>query len=1151
MISSQLNITVLEEEDAQLQLLRQELDTLNASVQYTTTAKAFYEHLKKQEQDIIVCSYELSTTAPLEIFHFCKEHYPHTPFIIITETLDVNEAVDLMKAGVHDIIFKKDLSTLTNVLHTYEHSSTMLIDIPERNKAERQLLVSEERFKALVENGTDAVVILTADGKPLYISPSIERILGYTEEEAMQLDFFSLTHPDDIEGVATVWEEMLANPGVPMKVYTSRMLHKDGSWRWLEHTVTNMLHEPAINGVVDNFRDITEKVKADELIEFEKNNKEALINSTSDLIWTVSSDFKLIAANKAFLKKFHENIGVLLKPGDDLMMEDKFSIDFLNFWKEVYNRGLNGETFIKDIFFAANAPIKESWGEVSINPVYEGANITGVACYSRDITAYKSYENKLIDINKKLQTAQQIAHLGYWEVDLVTENLYWSDEVYKIWGVTSLNFEASSTNFFNSIHPDDKLSFDLHQKAALAGECKLDIEHRILLPNNTVKYVHELGELIYSEEGNPIRLEGTVQDITERKVAEEKLQLNQQQLNLIYNATTSIIFLIEVEADGRFKFISMNKAGLEAIGFTEEQILNQYVEDVIPPSSSPLVLSKYKEAVETNKTVVWEEETWYATGVKTGIVSVTPVCDENGRCIRLVGSVNDITERKLAEFKMYESEEKRSLIMNAALDAIICINTKGHITFWNPQAEKTFGWTEEEAMGQELTDVIIPAAFHASHTAGMKKYLASGHGPMLNKLLQLNAVNSQGVEFPIELTILPIMQGSEEFFCAFIRDITERKNAEESSRISNERYDLVAKATNDAIWDWDLNTGKVFRTGNGLKTLFGYDTAQASLNNHFWIDKVHPDDRDSMLSKRNDILEDVSKNLWEDEYRFLKADGHYAFVYDKGLVIRNAAGVAFRMIGSTQDITHLKETEVLLQKLNENLEKRARELQESNLELERFAYVASHDLQEPLRMVSSFLQLFEKKYKGNLDSTADQYIQFAVDGAFRMKKLIQDLLEYSRAGSIKEIEGVTDMNEVVKEVLAVFSERIEEQEAIVTTGPMPVLIHTRKTQLFQLMQNLVGNALKFHSTEKPFIQISAQENETHWIFTVQDNGIGFDKKYAEKIFVIFQRLHSKDAFSGTGIGLSICKKIAERHNGSIWVESETGKGTTFFFSIKK
>lgn len=226
------------------------------------------------------------------------------------------------------------------------------------------------------------------------------------------------------------------------------------------------------------------------------------------------------------------------------------------------------------------------------------------------------------------------------------------------------------------------------------------------------------------------------------------------------------------------------------------------------------------------------------------------------------------------------------------------------------------------------------------------------------------------------------------------------------------------------------------------------------------------------------------------------------------------------------------------------------ELKRSNEELEQFAYVSSHDLQEPLRMVSSFTQLLERRYKGQLDSEADEYIAFVVDGAKRMKELIDDLLEFSRLNTQAGEFKMVSLQIALRDVLSNLQTFIKDNNATITYEPLPTIMGD-PSQLNQLFQNLISNAIKFHDDEPPEIHISAQKDEDEWVFGVSDNGIGIDPGHQEQIFDVFKRLHTREEYAGTGIGLAICKKIVERHRGRIWVESELGKGSSFYFTIPK
>jgi len=244
----------------------------------------------------------------------------------------------------------------------------------------------------------------------------------------------------------------------------------------------------------------------------------------------------------------------------------------------------------------------------------------------------------------------------------------------------------------------------------------------------------------------------------------------------------------------------------------------------------------------------------------------------------------------------------------------------------------------------------------------------------------------------------------------------------------------------------------------------------------------------------------------------------------------------------------IREELVLRERMAANLEKKQEELKRSNSELEQFAYVASHDLQEPLRMVSSYLQLLEKRYKEKLDSDAHEFIGFAVDGALRMKQLINDLLAYSRISTKGEPFKPVECGVVLEKAIKNLEIAIQEKKASVTHDQLPKVM-ADEGQLIQLFQNLIANALKFCKDRTPEIHISAKQGPEGRVVGVRDNGIGIESEHFDKIFHIFQRLHTREEYAGTGIGLAVCKKIVERHGGKIWVESEAGKGTTFWFTI--
>jgi len=256
----------------------------------------------------------------------------------------------------------------------------------------------------------------------------------------------------------------------------------------------------------------------------------------------------------------------------------------------------------------------------------------------------------------------------------------------------------------------------------------------------------------------------------------------------------------------------------------------------------------------------------------------------------------------------------------------------------------------------------------------------------------------------------------------------------------------------------------------------------------------------------------------------------------------------FLVTAVIRDVSERRQTERQLRQAANQLARQTAELARSNAELERFAYIASHDLQEPLRMVASYTQLLARRYRGKLDADADEFIGYAVSGANRMQQLIRDLLEYSRVGTRGGAFAPVACNELVAQVLRDLAAAIEEAGATIEVGDLPTVTADR-SQLRQLFQNLVENALKYRSAAPPLVRIAAQREDDLWHFAVSDNGIGLAPEYAERIFVIFQRLHTQAEYPGTGIGLAICQRIVERHGGRIWVESALGAGATFHFTL--
>jgi PAS domain S-box-containing protein len=464
------------------------------------------------------------------------------------------------------------------------------------------------------------------------------------------------------------------------------------------------------------------------------------------------------------------------------------------------------------------------------------------------------------------------------------------------------------------------------------------------------------------------------------------------------------------------------------------------------------------------------------------------------------------------------------------------LDPEGRVVSWNEGAERSKGYRAEEIIGQHFSR-FYPAEDVESGKPALELKNAEEQGFFENEGWRMR---KDGSRFwaNVVITALRDQNGRLRGFGKITRDITGRMKAEEALRGSEERFRMALEAAEMGTWFWNIQTDTM-NSSEKCRLLLGVPP-DAELTFQAFLNASHPDDR-----KRID--QSISNTLelglpYDSEYRAVWSDRSVHWIAAKGRAHRNPEGAAVNMQGIVMDFTDRKESRAVL-------DRKSMELKRSNDDLQQFAYIAAHDLQEPLRMIASYTQLLSQRYKGRLDSDADEFIGFAVDGAHRMQHLISDLLAYCRVGTKGAELRKTSSEAALEQAILNLQGAIQESGGVVTHDPLPI-VTADGAQLVQLFQNVVGNAIKYRSGEIPRIHVSAKKNGSdEWIFSMQDNGLGIDPKHFERVFVMFQRLHGRGEFSGTGIGLTVCKKIAERHNGRMWVESQPGKGSTFYVAL--
>lgn len=491
----------------------------------------------------------------------------------------------------------------------------------------------------------------------------------------------------------------------------------------------------------------------------------------------------------------------------------------------------------------------------------------------------------------------------------------------------------------------------------------------------------------------------------------------------------------------------------------------------------------------------------------------------------------DTSRRELAEVALRDSEEKYRMLLDGVQDyAIFMLDTKGMVVNWNTGAERIQGYNAREIIGHNFSRFFTPEDIQRGRPEeALRITTASGRFDT-----EQWCVRKDGSRFWANVVITVVRNSSGELlgYSKVTRDISERREAET-------RYRGLLEAAPDAMVI-NNSAGHILLVNAEAERLFGYSRDELVGQP---VEILVPERfRGEYQQHRQGYTAHPGVRLMGEglELRGLRKDQTEFPIEISLSPLESPEGIL--VTAAIRDITERKKSE-------DNLVKTVGELKRSNDELQQFAYVASHDLQEPLRMVASYTQLLAKRYKGRLDSDADEFIAYAVDGSNRMQGMIQDLLAYSRAGSSgKALLGISTEN-ALENALTNLRTTIAENGATVTHDSLPV-ITADKTQLTQVFQNLVGNAIKYRSAEVPHVHVSAAKNDGNiWIFSVRDNGLGIESQYFDRIFVLFQRLHGRDERTGTGIGLAICKKILERLGGRIWVESQLEKGSTFYFSL--
>jgi PAS domain S-box-containing protein len=909
-----------------------------------------------------------------------------------------------------------------------------------------QLARSEKYFRTLIETSSDALVLLDAEGKLLYQTPSAEKILGYSQAEMQEIDGLELIHPDDREGDSKMFEELLNSVSAFIN-REHRIKHKNGNYIQIEGTYRNLLNDENVKAIVYNYKDVTEKTLSKQnLLESETRFRRAFEDSAIGM-GLVSLEGKWIKVNRSL----YEMLGYTEKQLLSLTFQQITHPDDLEKDLEFLSRTLRGEI---DTYRMEKRYFNKRGGIIWVNlnvsiirdtdkrPTYfvsQIENITdkvlsvqSLAQYNRELTLLNKINDIILRADDELQLYEEacdcIVTVGNYELAWICDkpDADAADQtVVPLIAIGATEYLSGVKIVLND--PDlanGSTGIVLHtgKNASMFG-----IRSSIALPLNLghnksgalTIYAGQVDAFDENEISTLNRLAASLSLAVLQIRNREELVESENRFRSAFEDSAIGMGLTSIEEGSMGRWLKVNKSLYEMLGYTPEELTSLTFMQITHPDDLARDLAAQDRVLQGElDTYRLEKRYIHKNGSIVWInLNVSVIKDKDNRPVYLVAQVENITERKTVYDELKRSEAKLKSIFDTTDVSYLLLDKNYNIV----------------ALNQHMKDAYIAAA-------GVALY-----------------------------------EGAD------LMELMPREKQEKARAV----YDKVVK-DNNAL---DYETTYI-RDGVSM---------------HF-LANVKP-------------INDGKKVI--------------------GLCI------------STIDITERKNALEQLKQVNKNLQKKAKELAVSNAELERFAYVASHDLQEPLGMVTGFLTQLERKYGAVLDEKAKKYIYFATDGAKRMRQLILDLLEYSRAGQTEDNLEEVDFNKLVSEVLIFFRQNIEETNAVVSFNGLPIL-NVYKPPMRQVFQNLLGNALKYHeSGASPIVEISCIERETGFEFVVSDNGIGIDSDYFEQIFIIFKRLHNRGEYEGTGMGLAITKKIIEHMGGKIWVTSKENTGSAFHFTLPK
>ena len=1008
-------------------------------------------------------------------------------------------------------------------------------DITVRKRAE----AAAAQLAAIVQSSDDAIIGKNLEGIVTSWNAGAEKVFGYAAGEMIGGSITRIIPPDRLDDEKIILDRI--KRGESVQHFETVRVNKAGGLIDVSVTVSPIKNAGGeVVGASKVVRDITKRKQAEAALRESEERFRTLVETAPEAVF-IQTNGCFAYANAAALRLFgaSQPAELLGQPVISRIHPDYQAgvLERIRTINEQRQRASSGDT----VFITLDGSARHV---IPSGVPFKYQNQNGALVFAVDITERKRAEQALHESERLLRSIIDVVPHFIFVKDSHSRHLLVNRACAAANGMTVEQMVGKSDFDFVADRAQAEAFMQADRKVIASGQPKLIAEEHFTNAAGQARIFQTIKiPFAGANDGEPGLL-GVSVDITDLKNAETARQISRQRLQAALASMTDAVFI----SDAAGQFIDFNDAFATFHRFKNKaECLKTFAEypdilDVFLPNGKLAPVEMWAvpralrgECVQNAEYSLRRKdtgETW------VGSYSFSPIRDPAGVIVGSVVVGRDITELKQAEAALRESEEKFSQIFDFSPVAIsLTAQKEGRYVAVNAAWLKLYEWSREEVVGRTVVELNIweDLKQRAVFFARLQE-----NGSVQNVEMALRAKSGRIVQ--ILWSGVQVVIGGESCLLGSALDITAWKQAEAAQRASDERMGLATEATGVGIWDWNVLTNKI-RWNAQMFRIYGVTpTPDGFVDYTVWSGAVLPEE----LAQQEAILQETARRGGRNsrEFRILRRDDRECRNIEAVETVRlNDRGQTEWVVGTNLDVTERKQAE-------EKIKRTVADLERSNQELEHFAYVASHDLQEPLRMVSSYTQLLAHHYESQLDDKARKYIHYAVDGSVRMQTLINDLLTYSRVGRRGKPLEPTDAHAVLGEALRNLAAAIVETHAVITNDELPTVL-ADASQLVLVFQNLLANAIKFRRAELPRIHVSARERGGEWLFAVKDNGIGIEAQYAERVFIIFQRLHTKEEYPGTGIGLAVCQRIVERHGGKIWFESAPGSGTTFLFTVPK